>query len=385
MLDILDGLPKDERVIIFCQQDRMVNLVASVLSNAGFECDVPIGDEASRILERFERGKGHRILLLRIDSVEAAGHNITIANHAFLVAPTLGSLNDAAAFEAQAIGRIRRYGQNKTCNIVRFVVTHTLDAEILSQQQTSKTVDDLEYSWRTTIAQRPAPPPRKSRQPVSPPKPILLPSRSTTTRSRAFTATRLQELPDFVSGAASSQLESTVHGATLPPAAQQFIAVSQVSEPPSEAPRSDATEAMDEDDEDDSFEPAERSVVRMNSWREEIETPTVRRPAGPLRMLGAATTDSEAENGSGLDGASLPIRNKRLPTTDAASTAKRQRSDVFAESSKFGSSRLREVAAPPSSSQPPPSPQAVTWQPPAIIEDLDALTRGVLFSDFQPD
>jgi SNF2 family DNA or RNA helicase len=61
--------------------------------------------------------------------------NLTIANHIIFVAPyhTTGSnaqyLYDAAM--TQAIGRARRSGQEKTVNVYHYLVTGTIDVDII--------------------------------------------------------------------------------------------------------------------------------------------------------------------------------------------------------------------------------------------------------------
>ena len=72
-----------------------------------------------------------RVLLLNVADESASGANLTSANHAVFVHPLLaGSQQEYTACETQAIGRIRRYGQQKECTVWRFLVDNTIDTEI---------------------------------------------------------------------------------------------------------------------------------------------------------------------------------------------------------------------------------------------------------------
>jgi len=72
------------------------------------------------------------VLLLEVDSANAAGANLTIANNVFFVSPVVSDTQqEYDAWETQAIGRVRRYGQEKTVKIWRFVAKGTIDEDIV--------------------------------------------------------------------------------------------------------------------------------------------------------------------------------------------------------------------------------------------------------------
>ena len=88
--------------------------------------------KALSVMQNTDLAKGDpRVLLLTMDDESSSGVNLTLANHAVFVHPLLAdSQQQYDAYETQAIGRIRRYGQNKTCHIWRYLCPHTIDAEI---------------------------------------------------------------------------------------------------------------------------------------------------------------------------------------------------------------------------------------------------------------
>jgi SNF2 family DNA or RNA helicase len=66
-------------------------------------------------LESFQNATSEsRVLLLAVHDASAAGSNLTTANHAIFVGPLfVPSLFQFRSIETQAVGRVRRYGQQK--------------------------------------------------------------------------------------------------------------------------------------------------------------------------------------------------------------------------------------------------------------------------------
>ena len=76
-----------------------------------------------------------RVLLLKMDDEQSAGLNLTGLNHAVFVHPLLAKCQqEYDAYETQAIGRIRRFGQKKTVHVWRFLAKDTIDTTIFSQR-----------------------------------------------------------------------------------------------------------------------------------------------------------------------------------------------------------------------------------------------------------
>lgn len=86
-------------------------------------------------LERYQEGSAERVLLLCVTDESAAGGNLTGANHAIFLSPLLEPTQEEyVAKETQAIGRVRRFGQNKKVTIWRFLSANTIDTEIFEQR-----------------------------------------------------------------------------------------------------------------------------------------------------------------------------------------------------------------------------------------------------------
>merc|ERR550525_218537 len=76
-----------------------------------------------------------RVLLLEMHTESAAGANLTTANHAVFVHPLhVDKLQTYVQCETQAIGRIRRYGQQKKVFIYRLITSGTIDSVLLDKR-----------------------------------------------------------------------------------------------------------------------------------------------------------------------------------------------------------------------------------------------------------
>ncbi|CAD7926267.1 unnamed protein product [Amoebophrya sp. A120] len=76
-----------------------------------------------------------RILVMSFEN-NASGANLTSANHILFAHPMVATtFAKSLAYETQAIGRARRYGQKKTVHVWRFVTRDTVEAEVVIQHQ----------------------------------------------------------------------------------------------------------------------------------------------------------------------------------------------------------------------------------------------------------
>eukprot|EP00913_Durusdinium_trenchii_P019111 g17960.t1 len=115
------------------------------ISNALKEFNVPHvtlhGGPFTRqtVLRRFQYDyEGPRMLLLSLEE-SASGTNLTAANHVLIVHPMQAeSKEEAVAFEMQAVGRVRRPGQQKKIYIWRFVTCDTIEQTITEDSCTSE-------------------------------------------------------------------------------------------------------------------------------------------------------------------------------------------------------------------------------------------------------
>mmetsp|Transcript_23455 Transcript_23455/g.59893 ORF Transcript_23455/g.59893 Transcript_23455/m.59893 type:complete len:191 (-) Transcript_23455:338-910(-) len=101
---------------------------------------VQIGPGASqaqraRALERFSSDPEVSCFILSMKAA-AVGLTLTCASRVVLLDPSL-SLAD----EAQAIGRVHRFGQTKPVHVVKLVTKHTVEEKILAQIHGQRTQD----------------------------------------------------------------------------------------------------------------------------------------------------------------------------------------------------------------------------------------------------
>jgi SNF2 family DNA or RNA helicase len=126
-----------DRVIVFVQFKDLKAKVAEALTSRGIGVVQVKGTVASQIKaldimqEEVIKKTDPRCLLLTMDDESSSGINLTTCNHAVFVHPLLASSQQLyEAYETQAIGRIKRYGQKKTVFVHRFICTDTIDTEI---------------------------------------------------------------------------------------------------------------------------------------------------------------------------------------------------------------------------------------------------------------
>jgi hypothetical protein len=132
--ELLDG---DDRVIVFVQFRDLKDKVAEALEDYGVRTLQVKGSvnkqiKALDVLQKEKPDKNDpRCLLLTMDDESSAGVNLTTCNHALFVHPLLADTQQQYnAYETQAIGRIRRYGQTKTVHIWRYLAVDTIDTDI---------------------------------------------------------------------------------------------------------------------------------------------------------------------------------------------------------------------------------------------------------------
>lgn len=126
-----------ERVIVFVQFDDLKQIVSEALLEHGVlslqvKGAVQQQVKALSVLQKEKPDKNDpKVILLKMDDETSAGVNLTTCNHAVFVHPLLAATRqEYEAYETQAIGRIRRYGQTKTVHVWRFLARNTIDTEI---------------------------------------------------------------------------------------------------------------------------------------------------------------------------------------------------------------------------------------------------------------
>lgn len=130
---------RGEKAIVFCQWEDLKCRVSEALSAFGVRHFQLGGSVYQRgdVLRRFQEEQGPDsvpVLLLSLEH-SASGTNLTAANHVIFVHPMCASSADrAVAYEAQAIGRCRRWGQEHAeVHCWRFVVRGTVEEAITAE------------------------------------------------------------------------------------------------------------------------------------------------------------------------------------------------------------------------------------------------------------
>lgn len=137
MLERIHSLPKDDRILVFVQFPDLAQAVVEALSGEGIGVAEVRGTviQKTKVMDSMQEEGGPRVLLLNLADESASGANLTLCNHAIFVHPMLAhSQEHYTACETQAIGRIRRYGQNKVVHIWRYIVENTIDQKIFDER-----------------------------------------------------------------------------------------------------------------------------------------------------------------------------------------------------------------------------------------------------------
>ena len=123
----------DSKAILFCQFDDLKRVLSTALNECGIKHCVLQGSTLARanlirsfnathvanqkkenIANNVEEDPREKLLLLSLED-SASGSNLTAASHVLFVHPMLAANQETAiAYEAQAVGRVRRPGQEKT-------------------------------------------------------------------------------------------------------------------------------------------------------------------------------------------------------------------------------------------------------------------------------
>ena len=124
----------DNRVIIFSQWKKMLNLVGKVLTENDIK-QVYLKGTASQLtknINKFKHSPNVRTIMLSSETC-SSGSNLTEATHIILVDTVNGSSHKAKAIEDQAIGRAARLGQTKNVQVVRLIMENTIEHDYYSE------------------------------------------------------------------------------------------------------------------------------------------------------------------------------------------------------------------------------------------------------------
>lgn len=124
---------RGEKTIVFAQWQDLIFKIHAALTKRGIPAAVLAGSAFDRasILQDFEHSPLPVLLLSLEDS--ASGTNMTHASNVVLVHPMVAaSKEEQHAYEAQAIGRVRRWGQQRRVQVWRMVMEGTVEMDLIS-------------------------------------------------------------------------------------------------------------------------------------------------------------------------------------------------------------------------------------------------------------
>lgn len=123
-----------EKAVVFAQWQDLIFKIHAALAKFGVPAAVLAGSAFDRasVLQRFE-GPELPVLLLSLED-SASGTNMAHANHVLLVHPMVAaSAEEQEAYEAQAVGRVRRWGQKRKVQVWRFIMEGTIEADLAAR------------------------------------------------------------------------------------------------------------------------------------------------------------------------------------------------------------------------------------------------------------
>ncbi|PGH36533.1 hypothetical protein GX50_00569 [[Emmonsia] crescens] len=141
-----DRIPEDEQVLLFIQFPDLMEAASAALGKANItHLMIPVNDRmASSKIAEFQTGTENvksKVLILHLGDVSASGLNLQNSNHVIFFHPLFAkSQYDYTSGMAQAIGRARRYGQQKHVHIHHFLALKTIEVNIFEQRRRERLV-----------------------------------------------------------------------------------------------------------------------------------------------------------------------------------------------------------------------------------------------------
>ncbi|BFZ58826.1 hypothetical protein PYCC9005_005891 [Savitreella phatthalungensis] len=147
VIKLINSLPKDEKVLLFCQFKDLTEKVVIALEHHEVQYLRIVGSasQKSKALQRFQQESSEdgptKVLVLNITDESASGANLTGANHVIFVSPILAdSLTKYTSQETQAIGRALRYGQRQKVHVHRFITLDSIDVDTYDKREREKAI-----------------------------------------------------------------------------------------------------------------------------------------------------------------------------------------------------------------------------------------------------
>ncbi len=155
LISVVRKLVSDDnnRIIIFSQWDKMLNLIGNSLKDNGVGNTFVKGNVWSRnsAISKFKLGKDssgddNKVIMLSLSN-SASGTNLTEATHVIFVEPINSKNDEVKAIEGQAIGRACRLGQKNKVKVIRILTKSTIE-ESIYESIYSQNLDNIKRTIR---------------------------------------------------------------------------------------------------------------------------------------------------------------------------------------------------------------------------------------------
>ncbi|GFF29000.1 DNA repair protein RAD5 [Aspergillus udagawae] len=134
LVDIVKGIPNQERAILFIQFPELIDVASKAFDLAKITHTVIAARDTKKI-EEFKKGN-EKVVILNLGSETAAGLNLQCTNHVIFLSPMLAETQyDYDSSMTQAVGRALRYGQTRRVHVYHLLMKRTIDVNIFQERR----------------------------------------------------------------------------------------------------------------------------------------------------------------------------------------------------------------------------------------------------------
>ncbi|GLA20261.1 hypothetical protein AnigIFM62618_008833 [Aspergillus niger] len=140
LIEILNGIPSNERALIFIQYPELIEVASKALDLAKIKHTAILTTDRKSMqkIEQFQQTSfgEDKALILNLGGEMAAGLNLQSANHVIFLSPMNAETQyDYESAMIQAIGRSRRYGQTRRVHVYHLLAKHSIDVNIFQERR----------------------------------------------------------------------------------------------------------------------------------------------------------------------------------------------------------------------------------------------------------
>jgi SNF2 family DNA or RNA helicase len=123
---------ENDKCIVFSQWDDLLTKVGDVLLQNNIEIVYCKGTiyQRNNSIKKFKTNSNVKVIMLSSDHC-ASGLNLMEANKIIFIEPVYGTNEKRRDIENQAIGRVNRIGQDKSIEIIRFIMKDTVEENLI--------------------------------------------------------------------------------------------------------------------------------------------------------------------------------------------------------------------------------------------------------------